>query len=72
VVIDTAFFPVDGRLEDNYLCGGQYFIEQLNPKVFIPMHFWEDFNITKEFKKSQNHISTTIIEINHSNEILKL
>lgn len=70
VNIDVAFFPVDGRLEDNYSCGGQYFIEQLNPKVFIPMHFWEDFNITSKFKKLLSHTETQIIEINHNNEIL--
>jgi len=68
--IDIAFFPVDRRLEDNYLCGGQYFIEKLNPKVFIPMHFWEDFKATSDFKKTQLHTSSKIIEINHNNEIL--
>lgn len=72
VVIDAAFFPVDGRLEKNYLSGGQYFIEQLEPKVFIPMHFWEDFTITENFKNSQNNTLTNIVQINHNNEILNL
>lgn len=70
IIIDIAFFPVDKRLENNYLCGGQYFIEHLNPKIFIPMHFWENFNVTSEFKKSLSNSSTNIIEINHNNEIL--
>lgn len=68
--IDIAFFPVDRRLEDNYLYGGQYFIEILNPKVLIPMHFWDDFNVTVDFKKSQELTSTNVIEISHNNEIL--
>lgn len=68
--IDISFFPVDGRLEENYLKGGQYFIEQLKPDVFIPMHFWEDFNITSTFKKSLPHTEAKIIEISHNNEIL--
>lgn len=72
--IDVAFFPVDRRLEENYLCGGEYFIEKLNPKVFIPMHFWDDFKTTRDFKTSQSKhgISTNIIEINHCNEILNI
>lgn len=72
--IDAAFFPVDRRLEENYLCGGEYFIEKLNPKVFIPMHFWDDFKTTTDFKTSQtkHKISTKIIEINHCNEILNI
>ena len=68
--IDVAFFPVDGRLEDNYACGGQYFIEQLKPKVFIPMHFWEDFKITLKFKHLLANTEAQVIEINHNNEIL--
>lgn len=68
--IDIAFFPVDKRLEDNYLCGGQYFIEILNPKVLIPMHFWDNFKTTVDFKKSQEHTSTNVIEITHNNEII--
>ena len=68
--IDIAFFPVDRRLEDNYLYGGQYFIEILNPKVLIPMHFWDDFKTTVDFKKSQELTSTNVIEISHNNEIL--
>lgn len=70
IIIDVAFFPVDRRLEDNYLCGGQYLIEKLNPKVFIPMHFWDDFKTTADFKQSQENAATDIIEIKHSNQIL--
>jgi len=68
--IDIAFFPVDGRLEDNYLCGGEYFIEKLRPKIFIPMHFWESFQTTLNFANSQSQSDVKVIEITHSNQIL--
>ena len=70
--IDIAFFPVDKRLEENFLCGGDYFIEKLTPQIFIPMHFWDDFNTTKEFIKTQStkNNNTKILEIKHPNEIL--
>ena len=71
-MIDVAFFPVDPRLDDNYLCGGKYFIEKLNPKVFIPMHFWGSFRTTSNFKRSQNTLGTDIIEISHSNQPLAI
>ncbi len=70
VAIDVAFFPVDGRLEENYLSGGQYFIEQMQPKVFVPMHFWDNFNITRDFKKSQEPTAVNIIELQHNNQII--
>lgn len=70
VNIDIAFFPVDGRLENNYMYGGKYFIEQIRPKVFIPMHFWEDYSTIYNFKNTQLQTYTKIIELNHNNEII--
>lgn len=70
VRIDAAFFPVDRRLESNYLCGGKYFIEQLKPKLFIPMHFWDDYETISNFKEAMAQYSTNVIEIKHPNETL--
>jgi len=47
--IDIAFFPVDPRLKEYYYMGGEYFIKQLKPKLFIPMHFGQQYSITREF-----------------------
>ena len=68
--IDVCFFPVDRRLEHNCSCGGEYFIEELRPKLFIPMHFWDDYKTTSDFKKAMESHNTTVIEIKHPNETL--
>lgn len=70
--IDVAFFPVDGRLEENYLSGGEYFIEKIGPKLFIPMHFWESYNTVKDFINSQSgkFPNTGIIDIDYPNQLL--
>lgn len=74
ISVNAAFFPVDGRLEENYNCGGKYFIEQLSPEIFIPMHFWDNFDVVSSFKNS--HIKefkgTKIIGVHHPNEILSI
>ena len=49
--IDIAFFPVDPRLQEYYYMGGEYFIRKLEPKLFIPMHFGDDYSITKTFSQ---------------------
>lgn len=73
-LIHIAFFPVDKRLEENYIYGGKYFIEKIQPEIFIPMHFWDDFQTTKDFKNLilSYDVETKIIEITHSNEILSI
>lgn len=70
--IDIAFFPVDPRLKENFHIGGEYFIKELNPKLFIPMHFGDNFKTTTYFKQKVNYTSTQIIEINKRNQIIKI
>ncbi len=70
--IDIAFFPVDKRLEENFMCGGEFFIDKLSPNIFIPMHFWDNFNTTTEFQQLINRKTskTKVLQIKHANEIL--
>lgn len=47
--VDIAFFPVDPRLKKKYCSGGEYFIKEVAPKAFIPMHFGTNYEITDKF-----------------------
>lgn len=58
--IDIAFFPVDPRLEEYYFLGGKYFMENLSPKLFIPMHFGNKPEITQNFAELLKDCSTKI------------
>lgn len=62
--IDIAFFPVDPRLKEHYYLGGEYFIKNIFPKMFIPMHFWNHPEITKSFADLLKDSKTEIIVIN--------
>lgn len=62
--IDIAFFPVDHRLEEYYYLGGQYFIKNLFPKLFIPMHFGDNPKITQSFAERLKNYDTDIVVIN--------
>lgn len=70
--VDITFFPVDPRLKDKFYLGGEYFINNLHPKYFIPMHFGENFEITKLFSSRILHLDTNIIEIRHRGETFNL
>ncbi|MFY9177305.1 MAG: MBL fold metallo-hydrolase [Clostridiales bacterium] len=63
--VDIAFFPVDPRLEEYYYMGGEYFIKKLKPRLFIPMHFWDDYSITRTFAQRLAHQPTKIVELSH-------
>lgn len=61
--IDIAFFPVDPRLEHNYCVGGEHFIKEINPQIFIPMHFGENYQITENFADRMKRSNSRVIEI---------
>lgn len=61
--IDLAFFPVDPRQAEYYYLGGQYFIENINPKYFIPMHFGNDAEIINSFKNKVKDYPVTVLDI---------
>lgn len=69
--IDIAFFPVDPRLKENFYIGGEYFIKELSPKVFIPMHFGDNFDTTTNFRQKVNCSSSKTIEIYKRNQIIE-
>lgn len=61
--IDIAFFPTDPRLEEYYYLGGEYFIKEISPKLFIPMHFENNHEITKSFADKLRGCSSKIAVI---------
>ncbi len=48
--IDIVFFPVDPRLGQDYSDGARLFLENINVKYFIPMHFWGDYKAGCDFQ----------------------
>lgn len=49
--VDIAFFPVDPQIGGKYYEGGLVFCREINPKLFVPVHFGVDYFATDEFKK---------------------
>ena len=64
-IIDIAFFPVDPRLKEYFHMGGEYFIKAVKPKLFVPMHFWDQYGITLEFVDKVKELQTKIVPLSH-------
>ncbi len=62
--IDLAFVPVDPRLEESFYLAGEHFIKTINPSVFIPIHWQNNFDIVSRFKGKIDTGSTRVPEIN--------
>lgn len=64
--LDLAFFPVDPRLGEYYYLGGAYFIQQLQPGFFIPMHFGTEYQITERFARHVQTPATKVVTLHQS------
>lgn len=68
--IDLAFFPVDPRQGKLYYLGGEYFAEKVRPKLFIPMHFGDQYDVTQDFYQKIAHTGIATVVISHKGQII--
>jgi L-ascorbate metabolism protein UlaG (beta-lactamase superfamily) len=66
--IDIAFVPVDPRLEEYYYLAGEYFIDQVKPALFVPIHFADNYDVTKFFRDRFDSNQTRVAEITEPGE----
>ncbi|SDY24181.1 MBL fold metallo-hydrolase [Tindallia californiensis] len=66
--INIAFVPVDPRLGNAFFWAGKYFFEEVKPDLLIPMHFHDNFSITKAFSDVMGLSSKTIASIGSRGE----
>ena len=69
--VDVAFFPVDPRLKEYYYLGGKYFIELMKPDLFVPMHFGDNYRVTKDFKQICSRLPVEIAVIDRKGQTIK-
>ncbi|MDR1831952.1 MAG: MBL fold metallo-hydrolase [Fusobacteriaceae bacterium] len=74
IAMDVAFFPVDGRLDYAWSWGGEYFIREFHPKIFVPMHFWKNFQLTQSFSDHMMNLQSTTrcVVLHHNIETLSV
>jgi L-ascorbate metabolism protein UlaG (beta-lactamase superfamily) len=66
--LDIAFFPVDPRLGDGAHWGGEYFIQELKPTLFVPMHFGTEYGVTRDFAAKMEGRGVTCVTLNHTGQ----
>ena len=54
--LDLVMFPVDPRLGKEYQRGARQFTEKIKTKVFMPMHFRDDYKAANTFQDYANNI----------------
>lgn len=63
--IDVAFLPVDPRLDQYYMEGPAYFVENTKTSFVFPMHMWEKYEYIDKFRNEPRikAIQTKIMDV---------
>lgn len=48
--LDVALFPVDRRMGKDYMRGAYQFVERIKTRIFVPMHFSDDYEGGNAFR----------------------
>lgn len=50
MTFDVAFLPLDGRQEDKFYLGFDYFMKNCSVKIAFPMHLWDNYETIDKLK----------------------
>jgi L-ascorbate metabolism protein UlaG (beta-lactamase superfamily) len=70
--LDAAMFPVDSRLGKDYMRGAGQFLDRIKTGLFIPMHFWNDFESARAFKTLAEKKGSRFADIRSAGDIFEV
>ena len=70
--IDVAFFPVDPRQGSMYDAGAGYFIMDVKPRIFIPMHFQGRADAAVRFAVTGETAATKVVALQQPGDSVNL
>lgn len=70
--LDVAMFPIDPRMGTDFALGAMQFVEKINVKTFIPMHFWQFKDKANECKDDILKFTQNFVEIKDKGQIINI
>ena len=65
---DVALFPVDRRMGRDYMRGALQFVERIKTRIFVPMHFGDDYEGGNAFRPQAEAHGCRFLTIDHRGE----
>ena len=66
--VDVALFPVDRRMGRDYMRGALQFVERIKTRIFVPMHFGDDYEGGNAFRPQAEAHGCRFLTIDHRGE----
>ena len=70
--LHVAMFPLDPRLGNDFMRGGEQFVSRIKTDYFLPMHFGENFNLVNMFAEIASKYNSKYLPITHHGQSYEL
>lgn len=64
--VDVAMFPVDPRLGKDFMRGAEQFVNKIETKHFLPLHFGDNYELIKQFEPIAQKAKTKVLMPEHT------
>lgn len=72
IYFDVAFVPLDGRLEQGYYLGMEYFLSKVSVDRVFPMHMWKDFSYIERYKNEKHIGAEKLADIKKDGQVFEI
>ena len=66
--LDLVMFPLDPRLGEDFMLGGEQFINRVETDNFLPLHFGDNYELIKQFKPIALNANCNFLEVEHTGQ----
>jgi len=70
--LDAVMFPVDPRLGKDYTRGAEQFLDNIKVKLFLPMHFQDNYKAARNFKEAAEQRGSGFADIRAVGDVFSL
>jgi len=70
--LDAAMFPVDPRLGRDYTLGARQFLDSVKTGLFLPMHFWDNYNAANAFRAEAESRGSRFAQITAPGDVFEI
>lgn len=70
--LHVAMFPLDPRLGNDFMRGGEQFVSRIKTDYFLPMHFGENFKLVNMFAEIASKYNSKYLPITHHGQSYNL
>ena len=70
--LDIAMFPLDPRLGEDFMRGGEQFVNRIKTDNLLPLHFGDNYELIQQFEPIARVNNCNLLKLEHTGQSFKI